>query len=126
MKFHPDVITTQFVQAYGPGWVQVAQERVQHSIVLDSTGARFAWHCQRFEELSPAHFEQLAQLQPELVIFGSGTRLRFPTAALTRSLIERQIGLETMDVQAACRTYNVLAGEGRRVVVALLLESVTV
>lgn len=125
MKFQPDVITTQFVQAYGPDWVQVANERLYSSVVLDSNGVRFAWNCQRFADLSAAHFEQLAQLQPELVLFGSGTRLRFPAAALTRALIERQIGLETMDVAAACRTYNVLAGEGRRVVVALLLESVT-
>ena len=123
MKFHPDVIHTQFVQAYGPGWVQVAQERSVTSVVLDAGGARFAWQCGRFEDLTSAHFEQLAQLQPELVIFGSGTRLRFPPAALTRALIDRQIGLETMDTQAACRTYNVLASEGRRVAVGLLMES---
>ncbi len=125
MKFHPDVISTQFVKAYGPGWVQVAEERITSSIVLDASGARFAWHCDRFEDLTLAHFEQLAQLQPELVIFGSGTRLRFPSAALTRALIDQQIGMETMDTQAACRTYNVLASEGRRVAVALLMEAQT-
>jgi uncharacterized protein len=125
MKFHPDVIHTQFVKAYGPGWVQVAGERIVTSVVLDAGGARFAWQCPRFEDLTAAHFEQLAMLQPELVIFGSGSRLRFPAVALTRSLIDKQIGMETMDTQAACRTYNVLAGEGRRVAVALLMESQT-
>lgn len=123
MKFHPDLITTQFVSAYGPGWVQVADERLVNSVVLDSGGARFAWNCTRFEDLTTFHFEQLAQLQPELVIFGSGSRLRFPSATLTRALIEKQIGLETMDTQAACRTYNVLASEGRRVTVALLMPA---
>ncbi len=125
MKFHPDVIHTQYVNAYGPGWVQVADERIVTSVVLDSSGARFAWQCPRFEDLTATHFEQLAQLQPELVIFGSGSRLRFPPVALTRALIDQQIGLETMDTQAACRTYNVLAGEGRRVAVALLMEAQT-
>jgi uncharacterized protein len=60
-------------------------------------------------------------LKPEVVIYGSGPRLVFPPAALTRVLFERRIGLETMDTAAACRTYNVLASEGRSVVAALIL-----
>jgi uncharacterized protein len=123
MKFHPDVISVQSINAYGPGWVQVADERLTSSVVISSAGARFDWQCARFEDLTSDHFDELAKLQPELVIFGSGTRLRFPPAALTRALIEQQIGMETMDTQAACRTYNVLAGEGRVVVVALLMAS---
>jgi uncharacterized protein len=63
----------------------------------------------------------VADLKPELVIFGSGARIRFPAAALLRPLIERGIGVETMDTGAACRTYNVLAGEGRSVVLAAVL-----
>jgi uncharacterized protein len=55
-------------------------------------------------------------------IFGSGLRLRFPQAAWLQGLIERRIGIETMDTQAACRTYNILAGEGRNVAAALLIE----
>jgi uncharacterized protein len=60
-----------------------------------------------------------------MVIFGSGQRIRFPQAALLRPLIEQGIGVETMDTPAACRTYNILAGEGRHVIVALLLESIS-
>jgi uncharacterized protein len=123
MKFHPDPISVQSIKSYGPGWIQVANERYNSSVVIASSGALFLWHCKRFEDLTSEHFEQLVKLQPELVIFGSGARLRFPAVALTSALIERQIGVETMDTQAACRTYNVLAGEGRSVVVALLLES---
>jgi len=123
MKFHPDPISVHSIKSYGPGWIQVANERHVSSVVIASNGALFPWHCNRFEDLTSAHFEQLANLQPELVIFGSGMRLRFPAAALTSALIDRQIGVETMDTQAACRTYNVLAGEGRSVAVALLLES---
>ena len=62
-------------------------------------------------------------MKPELVLFGSGTRLRFPHPSLVRPLIERRIGVETMDSAAACRTYNVLLGEGRAVIAALLFET---
>ena len=90
--------------------------------MISSGGERFAWNCAGFEELTEAHFTQLAELDTEIVIFGSGNRLRFPPAQLSRALIERQIGMETMDSQAACRTYSVLVAEGRKVAVALLLE----
>ncbi len=125
MKIHPDIISVPSISAYGKGWVRVAGEQLTRSVVLSSDGKRFEWQCARFEDLTATHFEQLAQLKTELVIFGSGERLRFPAAALTRSLIEGQIGIETMDTHAACRTYNVLAGEGRHVAVALLMESLS-
>jgi uncharacterized protein len=123
MKIHPDHISVQSVSAYGPGWVQIGPDKITRSTVIASSGERFSWNCERFENLSSAHFEQLAALNTELVIFGSGDRLRFAHSALTRSLIEHQIGMETMDTQAACRTYNILAAEGRHVAMALLLES---
>ena len=66
---------------------------------------------------------QLAAMNTELVIFGSGERLRFPNPAWIKPLVEKQIGIETMDTQAACRTYNILAGEGRHVAVALLIAT---
>jgi len=122
MKIHPDKPLIQSITAYGPGWVQVGSEKITHSFVLGSRGERFDWACQRFEDLTASHFDQLAQLQPELVIFGSGERLRFVQPALAQALIQRQIGLETMDSQAACRTYNILAAEGRYVAVALLMR----
>ena len=122
MKIHPDIISVPYISSYGKGWVQVASEQLTRSVVIASDGRRFEWPCARFEDLTAAHFEQLAQLQTELVIFGSGERLRFPDATLTRALIESQIGIESMDTQAACRTYNILAGEGRHVAVALLME----
>lgn len=122
MKIQPDFISAQSIQGYGPGWVQVAGEKIMRSVIIGSGGELLDWNCDRFEDLEAAHFEHLAQLQTELVVFGSGTRLRFVTAGLTRALIERQIGLETMDTPAACRTYNILLAEGRRVAVALLMQ----
>lgn len=121
MKLEADRIDAPFIRAYGPGWIAIGDDRICSSVVLDSRGQRFTWPCQHFEELRAEHFGQLAALGSELVIFGSGERLRFPAAALIQDLIRCQIGIETMDTQAACRTYNVLAGEGRHVVLAVLL-----
>jgi len=79
------------------------------------------WPPQRFEDLDSSHFDMLAELQPEFVLFGSGARLRFPSPALTASLLNQGIGIEAMDTGAACRTYNVLIAEGRNVAAALLM-----
>ena len=122
MKIQPDFISVQSISAYGPGWISVAGEKIVRSVVLGSRGERLDWNCQHFDELGAAHFAQLAALSPELVVFGSGKRIMFPQAAWIRSLIEQGTGVETMDTHAACRTYNILAGEGRHVIVALLLE----
>jgi uncharacterized protein len=126
MKIQPDFISVQSISAYGPGWIGVAGEKITRSVVLGSRSERMDWNCHLFDDLGADHFAQLAGLGPELVIFGSGQRIRFPQAAWLRPLIERGIGVETMDTQAACRTYNILAGEGRHVVVALLLEPISV
>jgi uncharacterized protein len=123
MKFQPDSIDVQSISGYGPGWISVGNEKISTSIVLGSRGERFDWACDQFENLSEAHFAQLAALGTELIIFGSGNRIRFPNPAWIAPLVGRQIGIETMDVQAACRTYNILAGEGRHVAVALLMPS---
>ena len=122
MKLQPDRFDVQAISGYGPGWVAVGADRIDHSVIIGSRGERIAWNCANYDDLGPAHFEQLAQLQPEVVIFGSGDRIRFPRAAWLRALVTSGIGIETMDTAAACRTYNILAQEGRQVTVALLLE----
>jgi uncharacterized protein len=127
MKLQPDRLDVQSILGYGPGWVGLGHngvaEKIEHSIVIGSRGEKFAWDCARFEDLTEDHFTRLVATQPELVIFGSGTRLRFTPPAFMRALMAKRIGIETMDTLAACRTYNVLAGEGRRVIAALLIEA---
>ena len=95
----------------------------EHSVLVPWQGEVSAWPVHQFAELAEPHFEQILALRPELVIFGSGAKLRFARPALYRALIEARIGVETMDVAAACRTFNVLASEGRAVLAALLLEA---
>jgi uncharacterized protein len=126
MKLHADKSEVQTITAYGAGWIAVNGERYTDSLLLASSGERRVWGCRRFDDLQRADFDQLAQLPtetPELVIFGSGERLRFVRPSLLQGLMKQRIGVETMDTAAACRTFNILAAEGRRVVVALLQES---
>ncbi|MDB5880125.1 MAG: hypothetical protein JWP43_3 [Ramlibacter sp.] len=122
MKLQPDQSDVQSISGYGPGWVGVNGEKITSSVIISSRGERLAWPAARFEDLGAEHFAQLAAVQAEIVIFGSGARIRFPQAAWLQPLIARRIGVETMDTAAACRTYNILAQEGRDVAVALLLE----
>lgn len=124
MKIQPDPATAQSISSYGTGWVRIGAEKISHSLVISSSGVRQVWPCSRFADLQETHFAPLANMGAELVIFGSGNSLRFPQAAWIRPLIEKQIGVETMDAHTACRTYNILAFEGRQVVLALLQEAV--
>lgn len=93
-----------------------------HSLIVPWSGEPQAWTPSAMDALLPEHFDALVALGPQLVIFGSGARLRFPPPRLLAGLMRARIGLETMDTPAACRTYNVLLAEGRAVVAALLFN----
>lgn len=121
MKFHADATSGNAISGYGDGWVSVNGQRFTDSLVVAHDHLS-GWDCLGFDALQQSHFDRLASLDPELLIFGSGKRLRFAAPALLAHLYGRRIGVETMDTQAACRTYNFLLGEGRRVVAALLID----
>jgi uncharacterized protein len=121
MKFQPDTFAgTNAITRHDAGTVWVNGQRHDGSLLVPWKGDVRPWTVAGTDALAAAHFEMLLALQPELVIFGSGAKLRFVSPALYRSLIHARVGLETMDTAAACRTYNVLAAEGRCVVAALL------
>ncbi len=120
MKMRADRIEGQnAIARHGPEGVAVNGVEHTESVIVPWSGAVVAWQAASFESLSADHFARIASLKPELVIFGSGARLRFPAPALLRPLIDAGIGVETMDTAAACRTYNVLLAEGRSVVAGL-------
>jgi uncharacterized protein len=122
VKFQPDHLAgTNAITRHEPGALWVGPERFERSLLVPWVGEVKPWAPATVEELAAEHFDQVLGMKPELVIFGSGPRLRFVSPALLRSLIERGIGVETMDTAAACRTYNVLVAEGRSAVAALLL-----
>jgi len=124
LKFQPDTITgVNNITRHDAGRIVVGPDAFTASVIVPWQGAVQGWGAACFDDLTADHFERLLALQPELVVFGSGARLRFAPPALVRALIERRIGVESMDTAAACRTYNVLVSERRPVVAALLIET---
>jgi uncharacterized protein len=106
---------------YGERHVLVNGERHESSVVV--LGDRIVeWGAKSFESLARPDFEMLAGLGADIVILGTGPKQRFPRAPLTAPLAHARIGLEVMDTQAACRTYNILVAENRKVAAALLFE----
>ena len=124
MKLQADRIEGQnAISRHGVEGVVVNGIEHRRSVLVPWQGPVVPWGVAGFESLTMASFEAISALQPELVVFGSGERLRFPKPALLQTLMKRRIGLETMDTPAACRTYNVLLAEGRSVVAALLFDA---
>src|SRR5688572_15955623 len=93
---------------YGDGYVSVNDRRYEGSLVVAPDHDVAPWSAESFDALTPAHFEALLALQPEIVILGTGERLRFPRPEVTRALADAAVGFEVMDTRAACRTYNIL------------------
>lgn len=121
MKLHMQTPTgANIFTAYGDGWVAINGQRHTGSLLVAPERPVIAWGVAGFDALTEADFERLLELEPELVIFGTGTRQRFPHPRLTAALARAQIGIEVMDTGAACRTYNILAAEDRRALAALL------
>ncbi|HEV8692503.1 MAG TPA: MTH938/NDUFAF3 family protein [Ideonella sp.] len=125
MKFQPDQLDgVNAVSKLEADRLWVHATAFDASVLVPWRGEVQAWPVRRPEELKAEHFAAIADLAPELVIFGSGNSHRFVSPALYRTLIERRIGIETMSTAAACRTFNVLVHEGRRVLGAFLIEPV--
>lgn len=116
----------QTVTAYDDLGVEINAVRFSHSLIVLPEVLPMAWPPNTFEDLSNEHFDQIEAAMPDVVILGTGRRQRFVHPRLTGSLIARRIGVECMDNQAACRTYNILMGEGRKVALALIFEDTTV
>ena len=121
MKLHASAPThLHTFTGYGEGYVMVNGLRHDASLIV-LPERLLPWPAAAFETLAEEHFAMLAALKPEIVLLGTGARLRFPHPRLTAALARARIGLEVMDVQAACRTYNILMAEERKVAAALVL-----
>ena len=120
MKLHassPSALNT--FSGYGEGYVLVnGQRHAENMIVMPEQ--MLPWSAASFDALTEADFEVIAGLNLEILLLGTGPKQRFPHPRLTRALAASRIGVEAMDLQAACRTYNILMAEERRVAAALL------
>ena len=122
MKLHLETgAGLNLVRGYVPGCITVNQVTYHASLVVLPDCLIPDWPPQAFADLRPEHFERIRCLDPEIVVLGTGRRLRLPAPELLLPLTAAGIGLEAMDTGAACRTYNILMGEGRRVAAVLLM-----
>ena len=120
MKLHasaPSALNT--FSGYGDGFVLVNGQRHEQNVIV-MPERLLPWQAQSFDSLKEEDFQPLLELAPEILLIGTGPKQRFPHPRLTRKLAEKRIGVEAMDLRAACRTYNILMSEERRVAAALL------
>jgi uncharacterized protein len=110
------------ITGYGDDYVVVGSRRFDKSVIVMNDRLK-EWDAPGFDSLLPRDFELLRELSVEIVLLGTGRVIRFPAPKLVMPLHEAGIGLEVMDTRAACRTYNLLTGEGRRAAAALLIGS---
>jgi uncharacterized protein len=122
MKLHSSSTQQyQTVTGYFDGGVEINARPYDFSLTVMPETAPQAWPVDTFEALTAAHFDAIAATAPDVVILGTGVRQRFIHPRLIAGLSNLRIGVECMDNQAACRTYNILMGEGRKVTLALIL-----
>jgi uncharacterized protein len=114
---HPHLI-----RGYSATELRIGAHHVQRSCIVTARQLITDWAPAVFAELAPAHLERIFELGPELVLLGTGTMQRFAPAAVREEFHRRGVGLEVMELGAACRTFNVLLQEGRRVAAALFLS----
>lgn len=123
MKLHSsNTKQYQTVTGYDDRGVEINAERFDFSLIVMPETPPRAWDVASFEQLGEQHFEQIAQDAPDVVVLGTGARQRFVHPRLIAALSARHVGVEYMDSKAACRTYNILMGEGRKVTLALIIE----
>ena len=123
MKLHSDDTQQyQTVTGYDASGVEINAQRFDYSLIVMPEVPPRAWEVARFEDLAAEHFERIAADTPDVVVLGTGERQRFVHPRLTASLSAKRIGVECMDSHAACRTYNILMGEGRKVTLALIID----
>ena len=124
MKLQPDKSSAPLVRAYTQDWLQIDEQRFTQSVIVSSLEqqAPRTWAPRQMQELQDEHLAELLACGAELVILGTGSRLRQASPLWRTRFAQARVGLESMDTAAACRTYNILASEGRKVLAALLLE----
>ena len=123
MKLHlANMAGLNVFTAYGDDYVAVNHEKHLKNLIVLPESIIPEWSTATIETLAAEDMQKLLELGTEIILLGTGSRLRFPAGPLMRPFAPAGIGLEIMDLRAACRTYNILAAEGRKVAAALLFD----
>ena len=121
MKFHLQTPAANIVTGTGPGWVRVGADEYRRNVVLLPDRIVEDWAPAGLDALTADDFAVLLAHKPEIVLLGTGATQRFLHPRVLAPLIDARVGVETMDTRAACRTFNILVAEGRRVAAALVV-----
>ncbi len=132
MKFSRDNANSNRIVRYEPGSIHIiattspafpnaAPLILQTSFIITADQLITDWTPQQSEDITDAHIDEVLALRPDVILLGTGKRLRFPAPHLLAHSQQHRVGIEVMDTAAACRTYNLLAAEGRKVAAALLM-----
>ena len=121
MKFHLQTSTANVIAALGADWIRIGETEYRQNLIVTPDAIVTGWAPAGFAALTEVEFAALLQHDPELVLLGTGTVQRFPHPRLLQALTRARIGVDVMDTRAACRTFNILVAEDRRVVAALVL-----
>jgi len=123
MKFNLDPpVPVNVVRAHGPGMIRIGDRELASSVIVTARALIEPWRPRSMADLVAADLDPVLELQPEVLLIGTGARQVFPGTALIAELYALRLGFEIMDTAAACRTYNVLVAEGRDVAAALIVE----
>lgn len=112
---------SNLIRRYGPDFITVGETEIRRSCLVSASEIVTDWPPHGVDDLTAAHLAPIFALAPEVVVLSTGVNQTFPRAALRAEFATRRIGLEIMEVGAACRTFNVLVTEERKVVAAILL-----
>ena len=122
MKLHlTQAAGNQLITGYTSEWIAVNYQRFEHSLIVLPEEVRNDWRVKDFDALTAEDFSLLLSLKPEVVLLGTGSKHRFIRPRLIAALTEQNIAVECMTTDAACRTYNILMSEGRKVAAAIIL-----
>lgn len=113
--------TPHVVRGYAPGRLRIGDREYARSVIVSAATLIDDWRPQHIAELTAADLEPALAIKPQVLLLGSGASQVFPAPELLAQLYAARIGFEVMDTGAACRTYNVLVGEGRHVAAALII-----
>jgi uncharacterized protein len=121
MKLHLQTPASNVVTGFGVGWIRIGMDEYRENVVLLPDTIVKGWAPAGFDALAERDFARLLDYEPEIVLLGTGAIQRFPHPRLTTALSSAHVGVEVMDTGAACRTFNILVVEGRRVAAALVM-----
>jgi uncharacterized protein len=122
MKFTADTASGNVIRSYSPGEISLRDTVFTSHVIISQEQIISDWNPPAVDQLSIADFAPVLELKPDIILFGTGLQQRFPDISLLTEIMRSGVAIEVMDTTAACRTFNVLIGEYRPVVAALLIE----